>query len=212
MFYVDDESSTLIAMNETQMVELFGGVGRFRALRALFAEPGRGFGQRELAAEADVDPGAVARLLKRWVQIGLVTRRQQDGMPRYHASTDPALRPLVVLMQQDSRLVNTLRDALAAVPGVAVALVFGSVARGEAGAGSDVDVLVLGSASELKLNAALKPAGRLLGRAVHVTAFTMDAFMEQVRGGESFAREIVQGPRIVLTGSLDDAVFSVSGR
>ena len=168
--------------------------------------------RRELAAEAGSDPGGVARLLKRWVATGLVVRRQQDGLPRYCASTDPALKPLVTLMQQDSALVNTLRDALAPVPGVAVALVFGSVARGEAGAGSDVDVLVLGSASELKLNAALKPTGRALGRAVHATASTIDAFMEQVRGGESFAQAIVQGPRIALLGSLDDAIFSNAGR
>lgn len=198
-------------MNELQMVEVFGSVGRFRALRALFAEPGRGFGQRELAAEADIDPGGVARLLKRWVAAGLVTRRQQDGLPRYYASTDPALKPLVTLMLQDSVLVSTLREALASVPGVAVALVFGSVARGEAGAGSDVDVLVLGNASELKVNAALKPAGRILGRAVHATASTIDGFIEQVRGGESFAQDIVQGPRIALLGSLEDAVISNIG-
>lgn len=198
-------------MNELQMVEVFGSVGRFRALRALFAEPGRGFGQRELAAEADIDPGGVARLLKRWVAAGLVTRRQQDGLPRYYASTDPALKPLVTLMLQDSVLVSTLREALATVPGVAVALVFGSVARGEAGAGSDVDVLVLGNASELKVNAALKPAGRILGRAVHASASTINGFIEQVRGGESFAQDIVQGPRIALLGSLEDAVISNIG-
>jgi predicted nucleotidyltransferase len=198
-------------MNEAQMVEIFGSVVRFRALRALFAEPGRGFGQRELAAEAGIDPGGVAKLLKRWVASGLVTRRQQDGLPRYHASADPALAPLVALMQQDSALVSTLKDALAPVPGVAVALVFGSVARGEAGADSDVDVLVLGSASELKVNAALKPAGRTLGRAVHATASTIEAFMEQVRAGEGFAQDIVQGPRIALLGSLENAILSNAG-
>jgi len=136
-------------MNEAQLIEVFGGVGRFRVLQALFAEPGRGFGPRELAAESGIDPGNAARLLKRWTQAGLVNRRQQDGLPRYYASTDPQLAPLVTLMQQDSALVRTLRQALAEVPGVDVALVFGSVARGEATAGSDVDVLVLGTASEL---------------------------------------------------------------
>ena len=61
------------------------------------------------------------------------------------------------------------------------------------------------------MNAALKPAGRILGRAVHATASTIDAFIEQVRGGESFAQDIVQGPRIALLGSLEDAVISNIG-
>jgi predicted nucleotidyltransferase len=199
-------------MNESTLVEVFGSLGRLRALRALFAEPGRGFGQRELAAEAGLDPGGVARLLKRWTAAGLVTRRQQDGLPRYYASTDPALAPLVTLMQQDSALVRTLREAIAAVKGVEVALVFGSVARGAEGAASDLDVLVLGSASELKLNAALKPAGRALGRAVHATASTIESFKNQLRGGESFALSLVQGPRIMLIGDLDAAILPAIGQ
>lgn len=199
-------------MNESTLVEVFGSLGRLRALRALFAEPGRGFGQRELAAEAGLDPGGVARLLKRWTSAGLVTRRQQDGLPRYYASTDPALAPLVTLMQQDSALVRTLRAALSGRAGVDVALIFGSVAGGAAGAASDLDLLVLGKASELKLNAALKPVGRQLGRAVHATACTIDSFKNQLRGGESFALGVVQGPRIALIGDLDAALLQATGQ
>jgi predicted nucleotidyltransferase len=199
-------------MNEAQLIEVFGGVGRFRVLQALFAEPGRGFGPRELAAESGIDPGNAARLLKRWTQAGLVNRRQQDGLPRYYASTDPQLAPLVTLMQQDSALVRTLRQALAEVPGVDVALVFGSVARGEATAGSDVDVLVLGTASELKVNAALKPAGRTLGRTVSATACTIEAFKNQIREQESFAQGVIQSPRISLLGNFDASILSAPGQ
>ncbi|WP_343631054.1 nucleotidyltransferase domain-containing protein [Roseateles sp.] len=198
-------------MNESQLTEVFGSIGRFRVLRALFAEPARGFGQRELAAEAGTDVGSVARWLRRWVAAGLVSRRQQDGLPRYQASPDPSLAPLVALMQQDSRLVETLKEALQPLKGVQVAFVFGSVARGEAGADSDIDVLVLGSLSELKVNVALKPAARALGREVHATASTISAFQEQLRGGESFAQDIARGPRIPLMGDFDAEVISGAG-
>lgn len=198
-------------MNESQLTEVFGSADRFRTLRTLFAEPGRGFGLRELAAQAGVDSSNVSRMLKRWVAAGLVTRRQTDGLPRYVASTDPSLRPLVQLMQQDSALVRALREPLQALPGVKVAVVFGSVARGEAKAGSDVDVLVLGNVSELKANVALKPAARALGRDIHATTCTIPAFHEQLRGGESFAQAIVRGPRIPLIGAFDDEVLSGAG-
>lgn len=199
-------------MNESILAELFGGVARFRALRSLFSEPGRGFGQRELAAEAGIDPGNVARLLKRWAAIGLVQRRRQDGLPRYYASTDPSLAALATLMQQDSQLIGTLREALSAVAGIKVAVVFGSVAGERTHAGSDIDVLVLGSTSELKLNAALKPAGRMLGRPVHATAFAIDSFRNQLRAGESFAQGVVQGPRMSLIGDFDAEILQATGR
>lgn len=199
-------------MNEAQLIEVFGGQARFKVLQALFAEPGRGYGPRELAAAAGIDPGNTARLLKRWAEAGLLQRRQQDGLPRYYASTDPQLAPLVTLMQQDSTLVRTLREGLENVAGVEVAVVFGSVARGQATANSDVDVLVLGTASELKVNAALRPAGRALGRKVNATACTIEVFRKQLQDRESFAQEIVQSPRIPLMGQFDASIFSAPGQ
>jgi hypothetical protein len=194
------------------MAELFGGVSRFRALRVLFGEPGRGFGQRELAAEAGIDPGNAARLLKRWTAAGLVQRRQQDGLPRYYAVANPSLAPLATLMQHDSRLVRTLRDALERVAGVELAVVFGSVARGEARADSDVDVLVLGRVSERKANAALEPPGRALGRPVRASTFTIEAFRSQLRRRESFALGIAQGPRMAIIGDFDAEILQATGR
>jgi predicted nucleotidyltransferase len=199
-------------MNESQLIEVFGGQARFKVMQALFAEPGRGFGPRELAAASSIDPGNTARLLKRWTEAGLVQRRQQDGLPRYYANADPQLAPLITLMQQDSALVRTLRETLEKLDGIEAALVFGSVARGEATANSDVDVLILGAASELKVNAALRPAGRQLGRKVHATACTIEAFRNQVTDRESFAQEVVQSPRIPLIGHFDAAIFSAPGQ
>ena len=203
-------------MNESTLVEVFGSVGRLRALRVLFAEPERGFGQRKLAGEAGLDPGGVARLLKRWTASGLVTRRQQDGLPRYYASTDPALAPLATLMQQDSALVRTLREALSGLACVDVAVIFGSVARGAAGAkterASNLDLLVLGRASELKLNAAFKPVSRKLGRAVRATACTVESFKNKLRGGESFTLGVMQAPRGSLIGDLDAALLQAIGQ
>lgn len=199
-------------MNQATLVELFGSADRYKALRALFSEPGRGFGQRELAKAAGIDPGNVSRLLKRWTEAGLVQRVQKDGLPRYYAAKDPVLAPLVMLMQQDSALVRTLHDFLAKVEGVQVALIFGSIARGDENAESDVDVLVLGSVSELKLNTLLKPVGRELGRPVHASVSTIKSFQKQVQAGESFARDIVRGPRIALIGDFDAAVIPETER
>ncbi len=199
-------------MNHLTSAELFGGADRFKALRAIFSEPGRGFGQRELAKAAGIDPGNVSRLLKRWAAAGLVQRVHKDGLPRYYAAKDPALAPLVTLMQQDSALVSTLRDFLAELDGVDVAIIFGSIARGEENADSDIDLLVLGSVSELRLNTLLKPVGRTLGRPIHASVSTAAAFQKQLKAGESFAGEIVRGPKIALKGSFDAAVISKTKR
>lgn len=117
-----------------------------------------------------------------------------------------------MLMQQDSELVHVLRDFLAGVDGVQVAFIFGSIARGDENADSDIDVLVLGSVSELKLNTLLKSVGRKLGRPVHASVSTVKGFRNQIQAGESFADEIVRGPKIALIGDFDAAVISETER
>ncbi len=199
-------------MNQATLTEIFGSADRYKALRAIFSEPGRGFGQRELAKAAGIDPGNVSRLLKRWTEAGLVQRVQKDGLPRYYASKDTSLAPLVTLMQQDSALVHALRDFLDGVEGVQVALLFGSIARGDENADSDIDVLALGNVSELKLNTLLKPVGRKLGRPVHASVSTIKGFRNQIQARESFAGEIVRGPKIALIGDFDAAVISETER
>lgn len=146
------------------------------------------------------------------MKAGLVQRVQRDGLPRYYATKDPSLAPLVMLMQQDSELTHTLRDFLAAVAGVQVAVMFGSVARGDENAGSDIDILVLGTVSELKLNTLLKPVGRKLGRPVRASVSTVKTFQDQIHAGESFALEVVRAPRIALVGDFDAAVISTTKR
>lgn len=199
-------------MNSSTLAELFGSADRYKALRAIFSEPDRGFGQRELAKAAGIDPGNVSRLLKRWTEAGLVQRVQKDGLPRYYASKDPSLAPLVTLMQQDSELVHVLRDFLGGVEGVQVAILFGSIARGDENADSDIDVLVLGSVSELKLNTLLKPVGRKLGRPVHASVSTVKGFRNQIQSAESFAGEIVRSRKIALVGDFDAAIISETAR
>jgi hypothetical protein len=67
-------------------------------------------------------------------------------------------------------------------------------------------------APELKLNAALKPAGRLLGRTVHANAWTTQSLKNQFRSSESFVLGVVQGPRIALIGDLDAATLPAPGQ
>lgn len=199
-------------MNQANLAELFGSVDRFRALRTLFAEPERGFGQRELAKEAGLDPGNLSRLLKRWTGAGIVRRVQNEGLPRYYAAKDPSLAPLVALMRQDSLPARTLRDFLARVDGIDSAVIFGSIARGQENVDSDIDLLVLGRVSELKLNTLLKPVGRQLGRAIHASVSTVEDFTAQMRAGEGFAMEVWRSPKINLIGRLDDEDFSGTDR
>ena len=88
---------------------------------------------RELSADLDASPGAIAKALDRMERRGLVSSRWV-GRTRLYRPAD-----------QDRGLIEDARRRLADTSGVRVIAVlpFGSRAKGEGGADSDLDLLVV---------------------------------------------------------------------
>ena len=193
-------------MNTRLMSELLGGASRYKALRCLFERPDKGFGARELAASAGIDPSNASRWLRRWADVGILERRTERRQTVYVASTDPALAPLRLLLQQDSEAVRILRDSLSELEGhVSAAAVFGSVARGEATPDSDLDLLLITDLPRLQTQAHFKAAGRKLGRPVNVLSFTQAKWDEAKESHDELVEEILHNPIVVLQGALSAA-------
>jgi len=94
-----------------------------------------------------------------------------------------------------------LSAALAPLAGrLKLAFVFGSVARGEEAAGSDVDVLLVGDAGFRDVVEALHPT---LGREVNPKVFALDEFAAKA-GSEPFLRDVLSRPKIFLIGNADE--------
>ena len=187
-------------MNDTLFLELFGGREKLKLLRQLFEEPGVASSARELAGRAQADPGNTHRWLQKWVTAGLATRDDSTG--KYQASADPALRPLVDLFKMDSALASDLRQELGTLDEIEAAAIFGSFARGEERSSSDVDVLVIGRVSELKINALLKPLGRKYGRDFNASVFRRERFDRLSSDADPFVLELLSNPLIPLKGEI----------
>lgn len=191
-------------MNNLLMAELLGGASRYQALRHLYEDPERSFRVRELASEAGVDPGNASRWLRRWADVGLLEKSVERGQAVYSASRDPALKPLLALLQQDQETVRVLREELAQFEAPVLAgAIFGSVARGEATADSDIDLLLISDASStLDAQAHFKRAGRRLGRAVNVLLYSSQAWREARERGDALVADILSRELIVLKGDV----------
>ncbi|MBB2999051.1 MAG: nucleotidyltransferase domain-containing protein [Paraburkholderia tropica] len=192
--------STGAAMNEALFSELFGGSGRYKVLRHLFEHPAQFYSARRLAEETGVDPGNIHRWLRKWTDVGILCGSGKTG---YQASLDPALVPLGALFRQSSELVDGLRNTLEAVPGIVAAVIFGSYARGEEKAESDIDVLIVGDVPELKVNALLKPLARRCGRPINASVIRPALYRELVNKQDAFVTDVLHNPTIPLIGALD---------
>lgn len=177
-----------------------------RVLGALYGQPQRSFTVSELIASTGAGSGAVQRELAKLVASGLLTIQQVGNQKRYQANpAAPIHAELVGIMQKTVGLADILRDALDPLaPRIKQAFVFGSLARGEAGPRSDVDLMVVGDASFAEVVEAVYPLHERLGREVNPVVLTAKEFRVRAKDPGFIAR-VVSGPRIMLIGSADDA-------
>lgn len=188
------------------LLDTLFGLQRQRVLSWLLLHPEQALHVRELARITDTHPGSLHRELARLAEAGLLLRSQQGNQVLYQANRQcPVFEELAGLFRKTSGVVDVLRAALAPLSAsIEYAFVFGSVARGEEQAHSDVDVMVIGSAGFVDLVRALNPCQEQLGREVNPVLYGVQEFQRKLAEGEPFIRELVSRPRLFIQGLEDD--------
>lgn len=183
---------------------LFRSESQLRVLGLIVLEPRRSWTVDQLAEASAAPRPSVHRELQRALAAGLIERDASRRPHRFRASTKSALyRPLRDLLKMTVGVEPELRRLLQAEDEVDAAVIHGSWARGEAAAGSDIDVLVIGRPNVTRLRRSVRDVGRRVGRRIDTTVFSPDEFRRRRARGDGFLKKIDSEPHIELVGSLD---------
>lgn len=182
------------------------GHTRSAVLSALFLHPESSLHVRELARLTGSSPGSLHRELRMLADLGLLLRQETGRQVHYRANTEsPVFEELAGLLRKTAGVADVVRDALQGLGDkVELAFIYGSVAAGTERAGSDVDLMCLGTAGFADLALALAPLHETLRREVNPTAMTADEFARKVATGDGFALSVMNSPRIWLKGGEHD--------
>lgn len=184
---------------------LFGRTRR-RVLGWLLGHPDEAFYLRQIVRQAGVGQGAVQRELDLLTRAGLLRRTVQGRQVYFQANRESPIFPeLQALFVKTAGVADVLREALGPVAArVLVAFVFGSAARGELRADSDIDLLVVGDVPFESVANALAEAQERLGRDVNPTVYPPEEFRAKVRAGHHFLTTVLQEPRVLVIGGPDE--------
>ncbi|HUP00859.1 MAG TPA: nucleotidyltransferase domain-containing protein [Gemmatimonadota bacterium] len=135
--------------------------------------------------------------------LGLILREKRGGRVFYRPELEhSAWQPIRELIRTTADPVEVLEDALAQVPGIQAAFVFGSFARGEAVEESDVDVLVLGEEiPSAQIGWAGLESSILLGRSVNICRLTREEIEARLALGSVFVKSILESPKRWIIGN-----------
>lgn len=184
---------------------LFGRT-RHAILGLLYARPEREFYQQEIMQAAGVNLSAVQRELGNLLEAGLVRRRRDGNRVYYQADRESPLFPdLQGIVLKTVGLADVLRAALEPVrERIEVAFVFGSLAAGDAGAESDVDLMVIGRAGLRQIAPLLAEASGTLGREVNPVTLSPQEWAKRRAEGDHFITTVARAPKLFVLGAADE--------
>jgi predicted nucleotidyltransferase len=177
-----------------------------KVLGLLFGQPARSFYVTQIMELAKSGRGAVQRELHRLEAAGLVSVQMRGNQKHYQANSEsPLFQELRRIVRKTVGLVDPLRTAVESLPAtVHVALIYGSVAKRADTSASDVDLLIVADKLTLEdVYTALSLAEQLLDRKINPTLYTNEEFNRRRARGNPFLKRVLEGPVIVLTGSID---------
>jgi len=186
------------------MIEALLPKTRRSVLGLLFARPDQAFYLREVVRATGSGRGAVERELRSLAEAGIVVRETRGNLTYYRANRDCPIYPeLRGLALKTTGLVDVLREALSGLRGVKAAFVYGSLARGDDDAASDVDLLAVGHVAFAKVAERLHPAHETLGREVNPTLYSVEEFRQKVADKHHFLTRVLEGPKLFVIGDAD---------
>jgi predicted nucleotidyltransferase len=185
--------------------QLLGSRLRARVIGWLFTHPDERFYVRQLTELLSEDSTNLSRELARLESMGILVS-ERDGKQKYyrpnpHSSIFDELKGVAV---KTAGAVDVLRQALEPhQERIQVAFVFGSFARQEQTAESDIDLMIVGDVDEIALQDCIARAESDLQRTINYTLLSRREYAEKRQSDSGFVAAVANGPKVAVLGALD---------
>lgn len=188
------------------LATLFFGAYRRQVLGLLLLHPDESFHLREIARITDTQPGTLRRELALLTEAGVLQCEKVGNQSHYKVNPScPIYEELRGILRKTSGVADVLREALTPLAEkISVAFVYGSVADGTERRTSDIDVMVIGSASFDQVVQALYPAQEWLRREINPSVYNPTEFAKKARAKGSFLSRVLDSPKLFLVGKQND--------
>ena len=185
---------------------------RQRLLSYFFTNPRARNHVRDLAQRLDLDPSNLSKELARLERERLL-HSEVSGRQKYFQLNQkhPLHKELRGIITKTIGVAPLLTECLARIGGLKEAFLYGSFARNQEDAASDVDLLVIGKPDEAELAEAMDKLERQIGREINYTVLTAAELRQRLSRKDAFLENIWHNKRVLLIGS-DETTKNAQGR
>ncbi len=187
------------------LAEILSSRIRAEIFRLLFGTSTEELHMREIERRSGYAIGTIQTELKKSLRLNLVKKRKDGNRLYYQANRENPLYPVIrSLVLKTIGLVDILKNALREDSNINIAFVFGSIARHEETAGSDVDLMVIGKLGLRKLTGMLSGIPEQIGREINPHVLSVHEFIKRKTNREHFITQVLEAPKIFIIGNAND--------
>ncbi|HKO05795.1 MAG TPA: nucleotidyltransferase domain-containing protein [Candidatus Acidoferrales bacterium] len=175
---------------------------RQRLLVYYFTNPTARRHLRDLAQRLGIDPSNLSKELGRLERAGLF-QSEVSGRQKYFQLNRayPLFDEVRSIVAKTVGAIPLLAQSLKKVEGIGEAFLYGSFARNQQDASSDIDVLVIGAPRGDVLAEAMRKLERQLGREINYTVLTPKEFQSRRARKDAFLENVWHNKRVSLVGA-----------
>jgi predicted nucleotidyltransferase len=178
-----------------------------RVLALLYGHVERSFYLKEIIDWVDAGRGTVQREVEKLTSAGILTKRAIGNQQHYQANPScQVYDELCGIVRKTFGLADVIGEALLPFDKqVAYTFIYGSIAKGEETASSDVDLFVVSeSVAYSELMGVLTEAAEELGRTINPSIYSRQDIKKKISEGNAFLSRVMEQPKIWVKGSDDD--------
>jgi predicted nucleotidyltransferase len=198
---------SVYAMTTTSIGDALFTKTQQRVLGLLYGKPQQRFYTNEIVRLADMGRGTVRRELDKLVSAGLLLMTREGNQHYYRANFDnPVYNELVDIVRKTFGIADVIREALLPMyDQIDLAFIYGSIAKKEDMASSDIDLLVVtDSLAFADLMTMLAAAEQSLARPVNPSIYTAEQIKDKLEQKNAFLTRLMEQPKIWVKGDNDD--------
>ena len=190
----------------TSMIEkIFGSRIRAKILGWLFTHPEESFFVRQIATILREDPTNLSREMSKLENLGILTSKKIGNTKHFQANPHCAFfRELKGLVLKTAGVAGQIKVALERLTGVQFAFIYGSYAKGEEKAHSDVDLMIIGDVDLNQLDPLASSLEKRLGREVNYLLFSQVEFQAKKRAKDGFLMDVLGEVKIMVIGNENE--------
>jgi len=185
--------------------KIFKSKARLGLFRLYYTNPDKEYYLRELERILSTPVSIIRKELVSLERSGIFKLTRKANLCYYSLNKDyPLYEELKNIVFKTVGIQGALKELLLSIPGIETAFIYGSYAKEQGNAKSDVDLFIIGNIDEDLLLPGINELEEKLHREINYSLYSRSAFDKKKKEHDPFIKNITENQKIFLIGEEHD--------